>query len=172
MFIIRYFIMPQRIPFEENCYYHIFNRWLNHKTLFFSDRDFQQFLRYLNINLEKYKLEIWLIAYCILPNHFHLVLLNKREWDYISKFIWNICVSYVRWYKTKYQINSKWESFFEGRFKSKKLMSEEYLATCVNYVEFNAIKHKIVDKPNQRIFTSWNWKTNISDQILNLDWEF
>ena len=164
--------MPRRDPFEANTYYHIYNRWLEHQTIFFSDRDFQQFLRYIHENLEKYKNEIWLVAYCLLPNHFHFVVLNKTEWITLSRFVWNICVSYVRWYKTKHQITTKWQSYFEDRFKSKKLDSEQYLRDCINYVELNAIKHELVDDIQQRAFTSWTGDKEPQKEILSLDWEF
>ncbi len=54
------------------------------------------------------------------------------------------------------------------------LDSEEYLNQCVHYVEFNALKHWIVDDINQRPFTSFDKISDKSphDEILALDWEF
>ncbi len=164
--------MPKRPPFEENAYYHIYNRGLNHQTLFFSDRDFQQFLRYLEQNLQKYKDEVWLLAYCLLPNHFHLVVHNKKEGSTISSLVGNICVSYIRRYKAKYQIDTKGQSYFEERFHSKKLDSEDYLRTCIKYVELNALKHELVDDIKQWAFTSWSGDESWKNEMLSLDWEF
>lgn len=168
-----YFEMPKRQEFLANSFYHVYNRWRYKQELFHDWKDFQRFLWYIDIYKEKCKDDIWLIAYSILPNHFHFVIYCKSDSYKLSYFIWNICASYVRYYKAKYTWD-KWISFFESRFKAKLLDSEEYLNQCVHYVEFNALKHWIVDDINQRPFTSFDKiKLNTPyDEILALDWEF
>jgi hypothetical protein len=64
---------------------------------------------------------------------------------------------------------------FGSRFKAKLLDSEKYLNQCVRYVEFNALKHWIVDNIDKRPFTSFDkFKSDKSsyDEILTLDREF
>jgi len=145
--------MPKRLEFQEDNYYHVYNRWLNKQTLFHDMKDFQRFLWYIDIYKEKCKNEIGIVAYCILPNHFHFVILNKTESHKISYFMWNICAAYTRYYKAKYWAD-KGVLYFESRFKSKLISDEQYLAQCVQYVEYNALKHKLVDKPEDWIFRS------------------
>jgi len=166
--------MPKRQEFEENKYYHIYNRWRYKQTLFHDRKDFQRFLWYISTYKEKCKEDVWIVAYCILPNHFHFVLHNKSSSHKISYFVWNICASYTRYYKAKYTA-SKWLTFFESRFKSKVLNDERYLDQCIHYVEFNPIKHKLTDHIEKRIFTSYDKnskKTTPNEEILALDWEF
>ena len=81
-------------------------------------------------------------------------------------------MSYVKYLTTKYQITNKGVSFFEWRFKAKKLDSEEYLQTCIKYVELNALKHELVDDIKQRAFTSWSGDESWKNEIVSLDWEF
>lgn len=164
--------MPRRLPFEENTYYHIYNRGYKHQSIFFSDKDFERFLRYMDQHLQKYKEEIWLIAYCLLPNHFHLVLLSKKEWFAISSFIGVVTMTYLKYLSAKYGVEKAGTWFFESRFKAKKIDSEQYLNDCINYVEFNALKHQLVDSPHQRAFSSRDHKKDYKKEMLTVDWEF
>ena len=166
--------MPKRLEFQENCYYHVYNRWRYKQELFHDNKDFQRFLWYISVYQEKCKDDISIVSYSILPNHFHFVIYNKKDSHKISYFIWNICASYVRYYKAKYTWN-KWISFFESRFKAKLLDNEDYLNQCIHYVEFNAVKHQLVQDINQWLFTSFdrsNPNRTPNDEILKLDWEF
>lgn len=64
--------------------------------------------------------------------------------------------------------------FFESRFKSKLLNNESYLNQCVHYVEFNAIKHKLVEDNTNRLFSSYDKtkKQSPNQELLDVDWEF
>ena len=164
--------MPRRLEFQENCYYHIYNRWLNKQTLFFCWKDFERFLWYIVERNKKFNNRLSMISYSILPNHFHFVFLNKEQWFAISEFIWKITSSYWKYIGAKYWI--KW-NIFESRFKSKLLDNEMYLNQCIHYVEFNAVKHQLVEDINQWLFTSFdrlNPNRTPNDEILSLNREF
>lgn len=165
--------MPRRILFQENHYYHIYNRWLNKQTLFHTTKDFERFLYYMIEQKEAYKESLWIVAYCILPNHFHFVIINKKEWFFISDFIRKISSSYWKYLWAKYNIQWK-NPIFEWRFKSKILDNEEYLNQCIEYVEFNPIKHWLVDTIEDRLFTSYDKSKKLKPnlELLNIDWEF
>ena len=166
--------MPRRDPFLKNQYYHVYNRWLKKSKLFFAFRDFQRFLFYIWEQMEKYKDSIWIIAYCILPNHFHFVILNKQEWLNLSKFISKITSSYAKYIWAKYGLQW-WKKLFESRFKAKLIDDKEYLDQCIHYVEFNPIKHELTDHIEKRIFTSYDKKSKKitpNQEILALDREF
>jgi len=163
--------MPRRQQFEENTYYHVYNRWLDKQILFFDNKDFQRFLLYLSEQKDNYKDDIWLVAYCLLPNHFHFVIKNKKAGLSISNFVWKICASYAKYIWAKYGMQWAWKSIFESRFKSKLIDNEEYLQQCIQYVEYNAIKHKLVSKADDWIFRS-DSGSKLGLEILNLDWEF
>lgn len=166
--------MPRRIPFEENQYYHIYNRWLNKQTLFHSQKDFERFLRYMSEQYEIYKDNVWIIAYCLLPNHFHFVLKNKKIGFNISNFIGKISSSYSKYLWSKYG-TTRWQQIFESRFKSKHLSDSNYLSQCIQYVEFNPIKHKLVKNIDDRVFSSYDPKKHqgkLNREVLELDWEF
>lgn len=166
--------MPRRDPFLKNQYYHIYNRWLKKSKLFFSFKDFQRFLFYIWEWMEKYRDSIGIVAYCILPNHFHFVILNKEEWLQLSNFMSRLTSSYAKYMWTKYG-SQTWLRFFESRFKAKLLDNQEYLDQCIHYVEFNPVKHALTDNIENRLFTSYDKnskKTSPNQEILALDWEF
>ena len=162
--------MPKRLPFNENSYYHVYNRWLDKKTIFHDQKDFQRFVWYIHMYQEKCTNDIMLIAYCILPNHFHFVIHNKQAWHQLSYFVGNICASYTRYYKAKYGSDTG-QLFFESRFKSKQLTDEHYLQQCIYYVEHNPLKHQLVDRIDQRL---WRSESSVSGwlDVLSMDWEF
>ncbi len=166
--------MPNREKFQPTTYYHIFNRGIYKSTLFHDRKDFERFIYNIQKYKEQLKDQIEIIAYSVLPNHFHFVLRNKAESHAISYFIGNVCVSYVRYYKTKYQKLRKGAEYFEGRFHSKPIEDEEYLQQCIYYVEHNAVKHGLVRNPEDRIFTSYDPKKQKSDykEVLEMDREF
>jgi putative transposase len=64
------------IPFEEGRFYHIFNRGNNKENLFIEEKNYSYFLQ----KLRQHILPICnLYAYCLMPNHFHLVLQIKEN---------------------------------------------------------------------------------------------
>lgn len=160
--------MPHRENFEKNTYYHIYNRWLRKQRLFHRERDFDIFMKYFRAYRKKCTTDFDIIAYCILPNHFHFVFKNMSEWKKISYFIGNVCAAYTRYYQKYYGIE-KWVSYFESRFKSKIIQDTEYLQQCIYYVENNPIKHGIVENNDgwlYRSYTSWEEEGN---NILDLE---
>jgi len=137
--------MPKRKPFEENWVYHIYNRGLEKQKLFFNKYDYEKFFRNLEKFLNDFK-NIKLLSYCVLPNHFHFIIQNKEEWFDLSNFMRQIQSSYAKYLVEKYKGSFwKWQ-IFEWRFNSKQITSEKYFNKCLYYVNYNAIKHWIVDK--------------------------
>jgi putative transposase len=110
-------------------------------------------MTYINRYIEKCEADFDILAYCILPNHFHFVFHNKSDRDRISYFIGNICASYTRYYYNKYGID-RGRIYFESRFKCKLIDDPGYLKQCLHYVENNPIKHEIVDNLEEWRFRS------------------
>ena len=108
---------------------------------------------YIDIYKKKCEKDLSILAYCILPNHFHLVVHNLSDWYRLSYFIGNICAAYTRYYKAKYSAE-KGKMYFECRFKAKEIIDEEYLHQCIYYVENNPLKHGLVDTADEWLFRS------------------
>ncbi|MBS8122025.1 transposase [Candidatus Vampirococcus lugosii] len=146
---IRYFKLYPYI------YYHIFNRGFEQQRIFYEHSDYDRFykiiLKYSKGDFSK----IDLVSYCFLPNHFHFILISKSETEnYISNFMRKIQQSYAQYFKAKYGTGKG--PVFDGRFKVKAIQDDVYLQKCFVYVNFNAIKHGIVDNINDWNYTSFH----------------
>lgn len=160
--------MPKRRKFEQDTYYHIYNRWLYKQPLFHNEKDLQRFLWYIDIYKKKCEKDLAIISYCILPNHFHIVVRTMSDGYRLSYFIGNICAGYTRYYKARYWIG-KWKKYFESRFKAKEIADKDYLQQCIYYIENNPVKHWLVDKREDWLFKSTS--SHPGANIENIDWE-
>jgi putative transposase len=81
-----------------------------------------------------------IIAYCLMPNHFHLLLRQNME-DGISIFMANFSNSYSRYFNT--QTNRR-GSLFEGRFKAVRIQSQEQIDHVSRYIHLNPYSAYVV----------------------------
>lgn len=153
--------MPGRMePLVKEEIYHIVNRGVGSQPIFLTKRDCQRYLEaliyYQNkqvpvkysrfrqlssrersaiLNQLSGKKKFWveILAYCLMPNHTHL-LLKQIEDKGISKFIANLTNSYVRYFNTK---NQRKGPLFQGRFKAVLVEDEEQLAHVSRYIHLN-----------------------------------
>lgn len=91
-----------RFEFQENNYYHIYNRGYQKQLIFRHVSDFKKFYDYI-IRNQKLFPEIKICSYCFLPNHFHFVLQSPETGLKISDFMRRIQVSYAMYFKRKYE---------------------------------------------------------------------
>ena len=100
----------------------------------------------------KYKIKI--IAYCLMPNHFHIFLKQSTEELSISSFISSLLNSYVKAINNKYQRSG---TLFESKTKSKIIEKEEYFKWLIKYILDNPVKAKLVNEN-----TEWEF-SNVKD---------
>lgn len=160
----------KRDLFNENWYYHIYNRWYKKEIIFNNKACYEKFYKYIFKLLKEYK-SIQMLSYCLLPNHFHFILKNIWEKsDDISKFMKRLQWSYAVWHRVKYPIEYK-QIFFEWRFKSKLIDNEDYLYKCLAYVCYNPVKHKIVKNIKDFPYTSYHQLSNNQKIMKNINLE-
>ena len=139
--------MP-RIPRGETAggIYHIINRG-NMRMQVFDDReDYEYFLELLEKASKREKVEIH--AYCLMPNHFHLLLVPKES-NSLSRLMQWVMTSHVRYYHKK---NKTSGHIWQGRYKSFMVEKESYYLTLIQYIEANALRAKLV-----RQAQDWNY---------------
>ncbi len=126
--------------FENGSFYHIYNRGNRKQQIFLSDRDYE---RFLDKTLEyKKKYGITIVAFCLMPNHFHF-LVKQVSNSLISKFFSDLCNSYARHFNTKYETVG---SLYQGRFKSKLVDRDEYLVHVSRYIHLNPVELHSIGK--------------------------
>lgn len=145
--------------YPENLY-HIYNRAVEKRIIFCIEKDYNRFLEKMFYYSEETKVKI--LAYSILPNHFHLLLqepISQVENQIaISKFMSLLSNSYTKYFNCNKAHSGR---IFQGPFKSKFVKNDSYLQTIIFYINLNPIKHKIVKDINDWYYTSHHELLNI-----------
>ncbi|MCJ7758848.1 MAG: transposase [Gillisia sp.] len=122
-------------------YYHIYNRGNNKEDIFLELRNYDYFL----LLLIKHVVPIAEIyAYCLLKNHFHLLIKTKNIEDekLISKGLSNLFNAYAKAINKAY---NRTGSLFQDRFSRIMIEDENYLKRLVLYIHLNPKHHKFVE---------------------------
>ena len=125
--------MPRRVRIELAGFHHVYNRAVERKYILQYPIDKDKFLEILNEVCEKYKLKIH--SYCIMDNHYHLLLENSLE--NLSLAMRQLNSKYATYYNKKYnRVGHLWQD----RFKSWYVLNENYLYILYKYIESNPVK--------------------------------
>lgn len=92
-----------------------------------------------------------LYAYCLMGNHFHLVIKVRNE--PIGEIVKRICARYARWFNIKYQ---RVGHLFQDRFKSEPIENEGSFLRVLRYVHLNPVKAGMVHHPGEYPYSSYN----------------
>jgi putative transposase len=117
--------------------------------LFSREADYQAFIRTLAQAARRIP-GVRILAYCVMPNHFHLVLLPANDED-LSRFMgWLTMTHALRWRYARKLVGLG--PLYQGRFKSFPIEADEHLETVLRYIERNALRAKLVSRAEQ-----WRW---------------
>ena len=130
--------------------YHVYARGINHQRIFESDRDDHKFLEILKQVKQKFGFELY--AYCLMENHFHL-LLKEKEMGEISVIMERLLSTYVAWYNTKYHRSG---GLIADRFKSKPVDLDRYFWALIGYIHLNPVEEHIVPKAGYYLYSSYH----------------
>ena len=124
--------MPAREPiFYKGGYYHIYSRGIEKRTIFQDDADYRRFLNKVKLYGDKYKISV--LVYCLMPNHYHL-LINQKTDLIVSLFIQRLNLAYSMYFNKRYE---RVGPLFQGRFKAKLIQTDEYLLHLSRYIHLN-----------------------------------
>ncbi|MDD5643946.1 MAG: transposase [bacterium] len=133
--------------------YHVISRGDDRKKIFVNDRDCEKFLQYLANAKEKFN--FYLYAYCLMENHYHLLLETPQA--NISKIMQHINTSYAVYHNTKWK---RCGHLFQGRYKSVIVDADNYLLELTRYIHLNPVKANIQDSPEKYKWSSYNEYAN------------
>ena len=119
--------------------------------LFDDEGDYLAFVRVLGEGLARHP-QARLISYCIMPNHWHLVLWPKRGSDRVLSDLmrWVGTTHSRRWHLHRQSVGTG--PIYQGRFKSFPIQEDEHLLTVCRYVERNALRAGLVERAEL-----WRW---------------
>ncbi len=130
--------------------YHVLNRANARAQIFDNNEDYQLFESVLEEAVEKF--EMRLLSYCIMPNHWHLVLYPNNDGDLSVFMKWLTNTHTKRWHALKKTTGEG--HLYQGRFKSFIVQSDRYFLTLIRYVERNAKKANLVKNAE-----NWKWSS-------------
>lgn len=157
--------------FTENGIYHVYNRGVEKRDIFLDDQDYAVFLHLLKYylspidpkgehplmefknfsivrprplaNIEK---EVNLIEYCLMPNHFHLII-QQISIDGVTKLLRRIATTYAMYFNKRYK---RVGYLFQGPYKAVLVETDSYLLHLSRYIHLNPIdltRRELVNYP-------------------------
>ena len=130
--------------------YHVLNRANARVQIFDNDKDYQLFESILEEAVKKFDVRI--LAYEMMPNHWHLVLYPKKDGDLALFMGWLTNTHTRRWHTEKGTIGQG--HLYQGRYKSFICQDDNHFIALVRYVERNAKKANLVKKAE-----NWKWSS-------------
>jgi putative transposase len=161
----------EKEPLEPGNYYHIYNRGNNKETIFIEEKNYNYFLNLL----KKYVLPIAdIYAYCLLKNHFHILLKIKDIEKLPEKYKSKVHVPFSNLFNTYTKsINKAYDrtgSLFQEHLKRNKINDENYLMQLVIYIHLNPMKHGFCE--DFKTYKHSSYLSYISDKKSSLDRNF
>jgi putative transposase len=141
--------MPRtKRPVEGGMIYHVLNRGNDRKQIFYKPSDYLAFILLLVEGLKHAEVEVF--AFCLMPNHWHLVLRPKGEKD-LSKYLAWVTNTHAKRYREHYHTRGHGH-VYQGRFKSFVVEEDFHLLVVLRYVEGNALRASLVKRAED-----WMW---------------
>jgi REP element-mobilizing transposase RayT len=137
--------------------YHVMLRGINRQDIFEEPDDYWAFIKILSAvqvrladDLLTRMCTCHIYAYCLMPNHVHLLLCEK-DWK-LGEVVKSIAASYAFFYNKKY---GRIGHLFQDRFKSEPCNDPEYFMTLFRYIHQNPVKAGLVSKAEEYEYSSW-----------------
>ena len=140
---------PDRL-IQANGWYHIYNQANGRKTLFLADKDYQRYLKMLENVCKKYDIECH--AYCLMKNHYHLLLHIKKP--NLSKAMQDLFRNYALYLNRR--LNSVGPVFRE-RFQSRAITNTGDLINISRYIHLNPVSAKLCRFPEEHYWSSYQY---------------
>jgi putative transposase len=142
-----------------NCCYHVLNRANRRAEVFHEAADYRAFIALMQKAQEHESLPI--LAACLMPNHFHLVVQPTRA-SSISRWVHWLCTTHVRHYHGKYGTSGR---VWQGPFKACLVQTDQHLLTVMRYVERNAQEARIVRRAEDWAWGSLRWRSGAASPL-------
>lgn len=143
--------MPRRLRVATGGYvYHVLNRAVARQRIFRKAGDFSAFEAVLEEALQHVPMR--LLSYCLMPNHWHLVVWPREDGDLSDYLRWLTVTHTKRWHSHHHSIGTG--ALYQGRFKSFPVEQDEHFLTVCRYVERNPLRAGLVERAED-----WRWSS-------------
>lgn len=134
--------------YAEDTYYHVYNRGVAKQIIFHNADDKKHFMKIISRHLDpqnsdkrydgveyiKWDKQLDLLSYCLMGNHFHLLLYMRSGNTAVKQFMKSLLTAYTMYYNKKYK---RVGSLFQGTFKASRIDNEAYLHDISRYIHRN-----------------------------------
>jgi len=142
--------MPRKIRFYlPGLPVHAVQRGHSREAVFYEDADYRAYLGWLREAAERYHCAIH--AYVLMANHVH-ILAAPRDSQGISRMIQYVGRRYVPYINYHYGSSG---TLWEGRYKASLVHDDDYLLTCMRYIELNPVRADMVNHPREYRWSSY-----------------
>jgi len=150
--------MPRRqTEFLADHYYHVYNRGVGGETLFPELENYRYLIRLLLRNARRYAVSV--IAYCLMPNHYHLLLKPERD-DGVGHLMRSLASSYSQALNLRLQRQGP---LFQGRFRAIWIDRDEYLTHVARYIHANPVVAGLVAQAEAWPYSDYTRHIAITD---------
>jgi putative transposase len=167
----------RKLVFVNDSYYHIYNRGIDRRVTFTNKREYTRamdllsfyqytiipirFSRFSELPQDKQQKQLEtmvdsgrivdVVAYCLMPNHFHLLLKQKKEKG-IATYVANFVNAYTKYFNTKHERTGP---LFQGVFKAVYIETDEQLMHLTRYIHLNPVASSMIT-PEQLSTYTWS----------------
>ena len=128
--------------------YHVINRGNARQEVFLKKGDYQAFIELIGRASERVRMRV--LAYCVMPNHFHLALWPHSDSD-LGRWMQWLLTAHVRRYHQHYKTSGH---IWQGRFKAFPVEQDNHMLTVLRYIERNPLRARLVQRAEE-----WPWSS-------------
>jgi putative transposase len=133
----------------DNVVYHVINRGNGRQEVFHKNKDYEAFVKLIAEAKERHTVKLY--GYCIMPNHFHMVV-KPEKGEELSKWMQWLMTSHVRRYHRHYGSSGH---VWQGRYKSFMIEEDSHLLMAMRYIEANPVRAELVPSAKE-----WKWSSH------------
>lgn len=153
--LARILIAAYAVPYRQRTgaagvVFHVLNRGVRRLRLFDRPRDYRAFLEVFCEAQERIPMRC--LAYCLMPNHFHLVLWPRTDGELSAFMAWLTATHSKRWHA--YRRTTGTGHVYQGRYKAFPVSSDTHFLRLCRYVERNALRAGLVARAED-----WPWSS-------------
>lgn len=158
--------MPRIARKEINSsYLHVMIQGIEKRNIFNTEKNKKYYKKLLFENVKDFD-DIFILAYCIMDNHIHLLIYCK-DINHLSKLMSQTNTSYALWYN-KYE--NRVGYVFRNRYHIQIIENQQHLFNCLVYIHNNPVKANIVQSMEEYQFSSYNMYKNfkVKSEVIKL----
>lgn len=155
-------------PLEPQNFYHVYNRANGWENLFAEHRNYAFFMRRMLLYGRPY---FDIAAYCLIPNHFHLLIKTKGDVlddSFAQKAILSLRKAFISYAKSYNSVYERKGSLFKRAVRRKWIRSDQQIVNVINYIHANPVNHGLCDNIEEWPYSSIHaYRKNHRDVFIN-----